>query len=195
MVCPGDGDRGVVTRPQWQLLFESTFVAPTRVTQRHVRLIFFPALTICNTWLRYVQSRSQVVAEHSVPAKIFLGLSVTFAIAGSGLAAGWLWANRRVQLRINDALEDIDDDDEQGVDHLDPAQDEPVTPSASAAGGGGGSGSLHCIVCFERKRRVVCIPCRHFALCVQCARSTWDANGRCPCCRADLEGFSSVFLA
>ena len=82
IVCPGDGRRGVVTRTLWQLLFECALVAPTCVTQRHVRFNFLPTLTMCHTWLRYVQSRSQVVTEHSTPAKISLGLSVAFAIAG-----------------------------------------------------------------------------------------------------------------
>jgi hypothetical protein len=85
----------------------------------------------------------------------------------------------------------LDAGGDNGGDELDPALDEPMTPAAA----GGSNNSLPCIVCFERKRRVVCNPCRHFALCAECARRTWDTNGRCPCCRAELDGFSSVFLA
>ena len=120
-------------------------------------------------------------------------LSVTCAIACVGAVAGWVWAYRHVQRNILQELHGLEgEEDDDAIDALDPSLDEPMTP---AAGAGSSGNSLPCVVCFERKRRVVCKPCRHFALCVECARRTWDSSGRCPCCRAELDGFSSVFLA
>jgi hypothetical protein len=144
-----------------------------------------------DSFVRYTQSRSQVVDEYWRPAMFSRIVSVTCALAAIGAVVGWIWANRRIQAHVFQELHELDAEEDDGGDELDPSLDEPMTPAAA----GGGSSSLPCIVCFERKRRVVCNPCRHFALCVECARRTWDTSGRCPCCRADLNGFSSVFLA
>ncbi len=144
---------------------------------------------------RFFQPRSQLFYQHQRPAFVFRMVSIAFAVAGVAAAAGHIWLNRRFNRNILQELhEGDDDDDDGGIDDLDESQDEPMTPSASGSDARGGN-SLPCIVCFERKRRVLCNPCRHFALCVECARRTWDANRRCPCCRADLDGFSRVFLA
>jgi hypothetical protein len=145
-----------------------------------------------NPLARYVDSRAQLLASYQTPASFFRILSASCAVAGALAAAGWFWSNRRINQNILLELQDIEEleEEEDGIDELDPSLDEPVTPGPAAGGG-----SLPCVVCFDRKRRVVCSPCRHFALCVDCARRTWDANRRCPCCRADLDGFSTVFLA
>jgi hypothetical protein len=139
--------------------------------------------------LRYIQSRPQVFWEHWQPGMLLRALSLTCAVACVGAVAGWAWANRYVQHRIFHELEGEEEEDVE--DELDSLLDEPMPPVS----GGVDGGSLSCVVCFERKRRVVCKPCRHFALCLECARRTWDTSGRCPCCRAELDGFSSVFLA
>ena len=147
-----------------------------------------------NMFIRFFKSKWEVVDAYQKPALFLRILSISCFVAGVAAAAGWVWSSRIYQRNILQELEDEEEEDVDGIEDLDPSLDEPVTPSASGAGGRGGN-SLPCVVCFERKRRVVCNPCRHFALCVECARRTWDANGRCPCCRADLDGFSKVFLA
>jgi hypothetical protein len=157
---------------------------------------FFANEPVIHVIARFFKSKSQLLHRHQKPALFFRAVSVAFAVAGVAAAVGWWWSNRRFQRNVVEELDDDDNDDDNddGVADLDLSQDEPITPSASGGGARGGGG-LPCVVCFERKRRVVCNPCRHFALCVECARRTWDANGKCPCCRADLDGFTRVFLA
>ena len=72
-----------------------------------------------------------------------------------------------------------------------------------------------CVACLEQERTVVCLPCRHVALCVGCAKSTHTAAHaaaavaaaspsnravsvvacpKCPLCRADVDAFVNLFL-
>ena len=67
--------------------------------------------------------------------------------------------------------------------------------------------SVECVVCLERLRGCVLLPCSHFVACAACAASLLSAGGRapqqrppaavarCPVCRAALTGFMPAFTA
>ena len=67
--------------------------------------------------------------------------------------------------------------------------------------------SVECVVCLERPRGCVLLPCSHFVACAACAASLLSAGGRapqqwppaavarCPVCRAALTGFMPAFTA
>lgn len=46
-----------------------------------------------------------------------------------------------------------------------------------------------CVVCFERERDVVLLPCGHVVLCQQCMQSHFgiEVNPPCPMCRTPIE--------
>lgn len=46
-----------------------------------------------------------------------------------------------------------------------------------------------CVICMERQRNVVLLPCGHFGFCDVCAANISD----CPICRTKTNGFNKVF--
>ncbi len=46
--------------------------------------------------------------------------------------------------------------------------------------------SRACIICAERKRKVLMLPCEHMILCVECAIVFFDKSIRCPECRKNV---------
>lgn len=53
-----------------------------------------------------------------------------------------------------------------------------------------GGGEDSCVICFERKRKCVIRPCKHFSLCVTCSRKKLD---ECPICRVKITSIESLF--
>lgn len=51
-------------------------------------------------------------------------------------------------------------------------------------------GEDSCVICFERKRKCVIRPCKHFSLCVTCSRKKLD---ECPICRVKITSIESLF--
>jgi hypothetical protein len=49
-----------------------------------------------------------------------------------------------------------------------------------------------CVVCLDRAPTVVCMPCKHLALCSHCCDE--EALNCCPICRCDVESKVEVFL-
>jgi hypothetical protein len=47
-------------------------------------------------------------------------------------------------------------------------------------------GKLQCVICFERKRDTIVLPCMHFLTCYQCLGSL--SSNRCPHCRSNIQG-------
>jgi hypothetical protein len=58
-----------------------------------------------------------------------------------------------------------------------------------------------CVICAERERRILFLPCRHFATCIRCARAVMSdrqpeaQRRRCPVCRADVTLLQRVYVA
>eukprot|EP01084_Bolivina_argentea_P002578 4768_1 len=51
------------------------------------------------------------------------------------------------------------------------------------------SGYDECVICMDKKRKYICIPCGHFCLCIKCREVV---NNKCPICRSD-GGIFEVF--
>jgi len=68
-----------------------------------------------------------------------------------------------------------------------------LAEAAAAEGGGGGSKdeARMCVVCHEREKSVVLLPCRHMALCVEC--SSHEQMQHCPLCRRPIAHKISVY--
>ena len=72
----------------------------------------------------------------------------------------------------------------------------PVETETGGGGGGAGGGapdiSATCKVCLDRPLEVLLMPCRHVALCRECAG---DARlTRCPVCRGNINSKERVFV-
>lgn len=48
-----------------------------------------------------------------------------------------------------------------------------------------------CVICAEREKTVVLLPCRHLCLCDVC--SSYDSMVNCPLCRKDIDHKISVY--
>ena len=53
--------------------------------------------------------------------------------------------------------------------------------------GDSGNASLECKVCFDHRRDVIVLPCRHCSVCLSCLRSLRDE--RCPLCRSSFSAY------
>ena len=69
-----------------------------------------------------------------------------------------------------------------------PARSDPAEPPPPAVGEGGDDPS--CVVCLERPRAVVLLPCRHLSMCALCAAGV----STCPMCRSAVEESMVVFV-
>jgi hypothetical protein len=49
-----------------------------------------------------------------------------------------------------------------------------------------------CVVCMEKPRSLVCNPCGHFSLCINCSKCT-IINNTCPICRAEVISFTKIY--
>lgn len=61
--------------------------------------------------------------------------------------------------------------------------------NASPPRGGG------CVICLERSRSIVIMPCRHLCLCKECSQQLlMRYESRCPVCRNDILSFLPVYV-
>ncbi|XP_044249441.1 uncharacterized protein [Drosophila takahashii] len=52
-----------------------------------------------------------------------------------------------------------------------------------------------CVVCMERSRNIVIMPCRHLCLCKECSQQLrLRLEHRCPVCRNDIMSFLPVYI-
>lgn len=49
-----------------------------------------------------------------------------------------------------------------------------------------------CVVCMEREREVLCLPCSHLCMCASCAGQVQARHGTCPMCHQQLEGVLEI---
>ncbi|CAF1083640.1 unnamed protein product [Adineta steineri] len=56
--------------------------------------------------------------------------------------------------------------------------------------------SNSCIVCWNDKKTVVLLPCKHLCVCVSCSKKLWNNTQRrtCPICRNDIDNLLEVFM-
>ena len=71
-----------------------------------------------------------------------------------------------------------------------PVPPQPPQPSDPQA-----ATNFDCIVCMERKRSVVFLPCKHLVVCEACIEILRkDGNCKCPLCRSQVTGHLKVFI-
>lgn len=46
---------------------------------------------------------------------------------------------------------------------------------------------MTCVVCLDRERDALLMPCRHSVLCLMCAFQVRECSGECPYCRRGIE--------
>ncbi|CAK4078421.1 unnamed protein product [Aphanomyces euteiches] len=68
-------------------------------------------------------------------------------------------------------------------------------PAMEEADGGFTSTREECIVCLDRKKQTVCVPCGHVAACVPCAETIQHTTRRCPVCRTPVRELIKLFVA
>lgn len=51
-----------------------------------------------------------------------------------------------------------------------------------------------CVICQERTKCVLLLPCRHLCLCSECTRELRYYNEVCPVCRTDIESTMKIFV-
>ncbi|KAH8263131.1 hypothetical protein KR044_004834 [Drosophila immigrans] len=58
-----------------------------------------------------------------------------------------------------------------------------------------GSRSDCCVVCIERSRNIVLLPCRHLCLCKECSQQLhrYEGGNRCPVCRDFVETMLPIY--
>ena len=54
------------------------------------------------------------------------------------------------------------------------------------------SDKLLCIICQEKDREVVNLPCKHLCMCLSCAYKT--KKSKCPVCRQPIKGYLKFYL-
>jgi len=53
-----------------------------------------------------------------------------------------------------------------------------------------------CVICWNDKKTIVLLPCRHLCVCVSCSKKLWNntQHETCPICRNDVENLLEVFI-
>jgi hypothetical protein len=51
-----------------------------------------------------------------------------------------------------------------------------------------------CIVCQDRSRCVIILPCRHLCLCIECCSIIQREHGSCPICRQDVRRTMKIYV-
>lgn len=51
-----------------------------------------------------------------------------------------------------------------------------------------------CVICQERQKRVLTLPCRHVCLCAECCVRLYTVEGKCPICRTFIYHSFPVYL-
>ncbi|KXS13956.1 hypothetical protein M427DRAFT_57967 [Gonapodya prolifera JEL478] len=84
------------------------------------------------------------------------------------------------------------------MDGVDAEQELPVASGSGSGGGEGVSparGNEHCVVCFDRPKQAVLVPCGHIALCTLCATNLHYKREKCPICRKYINQVVRTFYA
>jgi hypothetical protein len=53
-----------------------------------------------------------------------------------------------------------------------------------------------CVICWNDKKTIVLLPCRHLCVCVSCSKKLWNNTQKetCPICRNDVENLLEAFV-
>ena len=53
---------------------------------------------------------------------------------------------------------------------------------------------LLCVVCMEREKKVLLLPCKHLCMCKACADKIVAGSAQCPVCRERILDYSDVYI-
>lgn len=51
-----------------------------------------------------------------------------------------------------------------------------------------------CVICMENLANVVCLPCKHLALCSFCSQQSYAERSQCPICRGSISERMQIFM-
>jgi hypothetical protein len=53
-----------------------------------------------------------------------------------------------------------------------------------------------CVICWNERKNIVLLPCRHLCVCLSCSQQLWNNNRNetCPICRKEVENRLEVFV-
>lgn len=57
-----------------------------------------------------------------------------------------------------------------------------------------GLSEKYCVICQERPKCVLLLPCKHVCMCLECSRELRFYNGICPICRTDIENTMKIYI-
>ena len=50
-----------------------------------------------------------------------------------------------------------------------------------------------CVVCQEREKKVLLLPCKHLCMCQQCSNQIGKGDAMCPLCRVPIQSAFATF--
>ncbi|CAF1181349.1 unnamed protein product [Rotaria sordida] len=56
--------------------------------------------------------------------------------------------------------------------------------------------SCLCIICYNNRKNIVLLPCRHLCVCVTCSKQLWNNTQKqtCPICRNQVDNLLEIFV-
>jgi len=55
-------------------------------------------------------------------------------------------------------------------------------------------GQASCVICMKNLANVVCLPCKHLALCSFCSQQSYAERSQCPICRGSISERMQIFM-
>lgn len=85
--------------------------------------------------------------------------------------------------------------EENTSQHSGPSPRKPITRrTISSTSSGSPQSSDTCVVCLERKKTVVVMPCKHLCMCQNCSNQLQQYQSHCPICRENIAELISVYV-
>jgi len=56
------------------------------------------------------------------------------------------------------------------------------------------SPACSCVICMENLANVVCLPCKHLAICSFCSKHSYDEGSACPICRGNITDRMVIYM-
>lgn len=75
-----------------------------------------------------------------------------------------------------------------------------INSVSNTNGNGNGSGlrnsnsNTQCIICLEKPKTTVLMPCKHQCCCANCSKEVFNTSKMCPFCRTQITEIINVFI-
>ena len=90
----------------------------------------------------------------------------------------------RLRIEAEENGEDLDDESDGDGDDDEDQVDENLNAPVQNAVANVVDDATACKICYDRRAKVLTLPCRHAVMCEECAIQIVD--NRCPVCRTDI---------